>query len=379
LFGIARVLLWGIVLGGCQPEADEAVPRPWGEPDSSGPYAVGLTTLNFVDPRGKELVADVWYPASVTDEDVLATYQYTTLSGSAYLEPTVDLRHGPHPLVAFSHGYISIRYQSYFLMEHLASHGFVVIATDHPTNTLFDLDEGNNTLMMLERPDDIRYSVDHLYGLSQQPGLLEGALEDDSYAVIGHSFGAVTAMWLGGGEVDWETLAAYCAEGIGNGRVCDLVHTVPSLDDGSNGGADPRVRATVPLSPGLWYAFGSAGSGLESVAEPFVLAGALDAVLSWSGEAEPAWEALGGPKRLALFEKAGHYGFSALCELIPGFQDECDGPEAGWEDLDWIQARTNTLVLAHLGNGLLGDDRYAPWLDADEAGEPGRLVLEESP
>ena len=368
-----------LLFGACSPDTDEPAPRPWIEPDQPGPFDVGVTTLNFVDPRGKELVAEVWYPAQVSDEDALATYQYTTLSGRAYQDPPVDLRYGPHPLVAFSHGYISIRFQSFYLTEHLASHGYVVIATDHPTNTLFDVDESNNTLMMLERPDDIRYSVDYLSQLSQLPGHFYGSLEDDSYAVIGHSFGAVTAMWLGGGEVDWETLTDYCDQGTGNGRVCDLVHTVPETDDGTNGGPDPRVRATVPMSPGLWYAFGPEGSGLEAVVEPFVVAGARDDVLSWSNEAQPSWEAMAPPKRLALFEEAGHYGFSAFCDIIPGFRDECGGVEDGWEDLPWIQDRSQTLVLAHLGLTMLDDERYTSWLNADEPSDVDRLSMESYP
>ena len=252
-----------MLLYGCQAEPSADVERPWGAPDAQGPFEVGVTTLRFQDERGKDLVADVWYPAQTSSDDALATYEYTVITGRSYQDPPVDLRFGAHPLVAFSHGYISIRYQSYYLMEHLASHGFIVIATDHPTNTLFDLDESNNTRMMLERPDDIRYSVDHLQVLAQGDGRFSNALRDDHYAVIGHSFGAVTAMWLGGGQVDWEVLASYCAQGIGNGQVCGLVNTVDAIDDGSHGGRDPRVNATIPLSPGLWYAFGDSGAGVS--------------------------------------------------------------------------------------------------------------------
>ncbi len=368
-----------LCLGACQPMVDEPTPRPWSPPNQPGPFDVGVTTLRFTDPRGKELVADVWYPAEISDEDTLATYEYTVISGISYDTPKVDLRAGAHPLVAFSHGYISIRYQSFFLMEHLASHGFMVIAADHPTNTLFDVDENNNTRMMLERPDDIRYSVDHLQHLSSQPGLFEQALRDDTYAAMGHSFGAVTAMWLGGADVDWATLEHYCAAGIGNGQVCSLIHTVADIDDGSHGGPDSRVRTTIPLSPGFWYAFGDEGAGLAAIASPFVLAGTRDDILSWPDEAEPTWDAMAAPKRLARFDNAGHYGFSMLCDLIPGFRDECAGPDGGWESLPWIQDRSQTLIMAHLGTTLLGDSRYEPWLTPEQANETGRLVIDHIP
>jgi hypothetical protein len=72
-------------------------------------------------------------------------------------------------------------------------------------------------------------------------------------------------------------------------------------------------------------------------------------------------------KRLALFDKAGHYGFSMLCEVVPGFKPECGGLEAGWEDLDLIHALSNTWIMAHLGEVLLADNRYSPWLLPESA------------
>lgn len=36
---------------------------PFISPEETGPYSVGVTTITFTDPRGKELVAEVWYPA----------------------------------------------------------------------------------------------------------------------------------------------------------------------------------------------------------------------------------------------------------------------------------------------------------------------------
>ena len=242
-----------------------------------------------------------------------------------------------------------------------------------------DLDPSNDPLMMLERPDDIRYSVDHVYALSQEPGLLEGALESDDYAALGHSFGSVTAMLLGGGQFDWAALRGYCDDGIGNGRVCALVDEARMLDDGRHGGPDPRVVATVAMSPGIWYAFGEAGRGLSHVVNPFALVGVRDDVLDWPGEGEPVWQALASPKVLASFTHAGHYGFTLLCDLLPGFKEECAGPDDGWEDLRWVLERSQSLITAHLGLTMLGDERYAPWLAADAPDDDGRLTVEVVP
>ena len=46
---------------------------------------------------------------------------------------------GPYPLVVFSHGAYGVRFQSVFFTAYLASHGYVVVAPDHPDNCLFDL------------------------------------------------------------------------------------------------------------------------------------------------------------------------------------------------------------------------------------------------
>ena len=379
LTGDAQLTDAGLADGLAQDAAGEPLPRPWAPPDETGPFGVGLTTLQFVDPRGKALVADVWYPARLSETDRIARYQYTQISGIAHDEPALERAYGPHPLVAFSHGYISLRFQSYVMMEHLASHGFVVVATDHPTNTIWDLDPDNDPLMMLERPDDIRYSIDHVFALAQAPGLLEGAVATDQYAAVGHSFGSVTALVLGGATVDFGGLQRSCDAGIGNGRVCALVDEARALDDGRHGGPDPRVVATVPMSPGIWYAFGPDGRGLAPVINPLVLAGTRDAVLAWEKEGAPVWHALTPPKILGKFTQAGHYGFSVLCDILPGLQEECAGPDGGWEDLRWVLERSQTLVVAHLGLIMRGDPRYAPWLAANEMTDEGRLVVERAP
>ena len=357
-----------IVCLGCQ--TSESLPeRPWVPPDEPGAFEVGRTTLYFRDVRDKPLVVDVWYPAIVSDDDVRSIYEPTNYRGRSFQDAELDLRYGAHPLVAFSHGYVSIRFQSFYLMEHLASHGFVVLSVDHNSNTLFDLNPDNDVAMMLERPDDVRYAVDKVQELANQPGLLTGALDGENYAAMGHSFGAVTVLRLGGAVVDWDALSQYCEDGQGNGRVCQVLRSLDPSELADVGEADARVSTTLPLSPGLWYAFGAEGEGLSSVVEPFVLTGDVDTILSWSGEAEPTWQALSGPKRLALFEDVGHYGFSFLCEVLPNFQPECEGPAGGWADLDWVHDRSQTLVAAHLGLTMMKDERYRPWLIQDDSWE----------
>jgi len=348
-------------------------------PDSKGPYDVGLSTMYFKDPHGKSLVADIWYPAALSGNEAIAEYAPLNITGTAYRNPSVDLSAGPHPLVAFSHGYISIRFQSFYMMEHLASHGFIVVAPDHPHNTLFDADPDHDVQMMLERPGDVIYSVDQILALNDAPGLFAGAIRDDTYAAIGHSFGAVTVMRMGGATVDWSTLETYCSQGLGNGRVCEALREIGNTDQDSLLEVDTRIVTTVPMSPGLWYAFGTEGSGLASLQNPLVLAGEKDDILSWNGEGSPTWEAMSGPKQLALFHDVGHYGFSFLCDVLTTFRPECAGPKEGWEDLEWVHSRSQTLVTAHLQVFMNQETRAQPWLNATHYGDEGQWTTIREP
>ena len=177
-------------------------------------------------------------------------------------------------------------------MEHLASHGFIVVAPDHPHNTLFDSNPDMDVQMMLERPGDVIHSVNHLLAQNEVPGLFRNSIRDQAYAAIGHSFGAVTVMRMGGATVDWDTLRRYCTQGQGNGRVCDVLREIGQGDDPSTLETDDRILTTVPMSPGLWYAFGENGAGLAALDNPLVLAGEKDDILSWNTEGAPVWDAM---------------------------------------------------------------------------------------
>ena len=63
------------------------------------------------------------------------------------------------------------------------------------------------------------------------------------------------------------------------------------------------------------------------------------------------------------FLNAGHYAFSDICAIIPMF-DDCDGDAGGWINIEQAHRITQTLVTAHFGVHLVGDDRFAPWLEA---------------
>ncbi len=357
----------------CRPPADtgdsapvDAAPPDWVAPDQRGPYEAGAETFDYVDARGKEMTIEVWYPAAPKGGDEPEPYPELTLTREACREVPPDTRGAPYPLVAFSHGYSGIRYQSIFLTEVLAQHGFVVVAPDHPNNTLFDVDDGLTGQVMAERPDDVRYAVDQLFALSQGGHeRLGGMVDPDAgYLAMGHSFGAITSMILVGAELDGQAMVEYCADH--GGWLCSLVERVdPEILTAEIDG-DERATWPVAMAPGLWYAFGLEAEGLTPVDEILMLGGTLDDIFDYEEHIRPTYQAVSGPKALASLEGAGHFAFSDVCEVAWAFLPECDTEGEDYIAIEQAHAITQVLVTAWIGLHLKGDSRYAPWLE-DEA------------
>jgi predicted dienelactone hydrolase len=130
-------------------------------PDGPGPYTVGLTTVRMVDPTraDRTLTVDIWYPAEARSDLPRAAidliFTQVPLPG-VLAEP--EAARGSFPLVVFSHGNGGVRFQSWFLMETVASHGFVVAAPDHAGNTALDAIAGTSdpiAVAAVNRPRDV--------------------------------------------------------------------------------------------------------------------------------------------------------------------------------------------------------------------------------
>lgn len=367
------MLLLVSLLSACQPSGDTgdtapvvAPPPGWVAPDVRGPYEAGVETFEYVDPRGKAMVIEVWYPALPEDGEEPEPYPLLPITREAYREAPSDLRGAPYPLIAFSHGYSGIRYQSIFLTEVLAQHGYVVVAPDHPNNTLFDVDDAMVGQVMAERPDDVRYAVDELLALSEGGHERLGAMVDPAagYGIMGHSFGAITSMILVGAELDGQSMVDYCE--TRGGWLCSLVEDIdPALLTTEIVG-DPRAQWPVAMSPGLWYAFGLEGEGLAPVDEILMLGGTLDDIFDYTEHIHPTYDYSSGPKALGTLEGAGHFAFSDVCEVAYLFLPECDTEGEGYIPIAQAHTITQVLVTAWVGLHIKGDERYAPWLEADE-------------
>jgi predicted dienelactone hydrolase len=352
----------------------------WSSPEDWGPLGVGALTLEWVDARGKEMLAEVWYPARPDADAVAEPYPPLGLSGQAIRSADADTRFGPYPMVAFSHGYGGIRFQSIYLTEFLASHGFVVVSPQHRYNTFLDMDDDHLLDITVQRPGDVMESVDELLRRSATPDdRLNGLVQDDRYAIVGHSFGAFTSMIVGGGDLDIDGVVGRCE--TSGGSLCGIIDELTDELIASHRMTDPRAVVTVPLAPGVWYAFGPDGvsaPGLESVRQPLVLGGDADPVLDYGEEIHPCYENMASPKTFVNFHDAGHYAFSNMCDLAPFITDECEGVDGGWADVAEVQRLSRTIVLAHIRQQMRGEVLDQPYTAAEWLSDtPGVTVEQE--
>lgn len=344
---VRAVALFAVSFGACSsPEPLAAGPGRVLDPESPGPYAVGVTTVTAVDAARDDrfLRVEIWYPAidaaaGATDVidlatdappelvDALGDFELPrwTQQAARDAEPRTD--QGRFPVILFSHGNAAIRTQSFFLTTHLASHGYIVIAPDHPGNTLYDQGDLGSTLEeaavhAFERPRDLTFLLDRVERgeLSE----LDGLADLDRVGVTGHSFGAFTS----------------------------LLATHPHAP-----GFDPRIIAAAPMSPAI-EPLSLFTLDLAYADRPTLyLGGTADATTPYD-EVVAGYDAHGGPRALAALADVGHLGFSDMCDpalreaatlldypedLIAGLADGCGD---GYAAPAWTHAHARRFVTA---------------------------------
>jgi predicted dienelactone hydrolase len=315
-----------------------------------GPYAAGERTWVLLDPvRERELLLTVWYPAVAGTATGAPTYSFQTSEVGADRHP------GPFPVVLFSHGYSGFRFQSVFLTEFLATHGYVVVAPDHTGNTLND-QSASDAQSAWDRPQDLQVALDEVLSLHPNDPL-HGIADAGRVAAIGHSFGAWTVQMLTG-------VSAV------TGPWGDIP---PELPPPPWRFRDERVGAVIPMTPGALQSFGP----LDEAEIPVLFVGAeLDATLPYATEAVPLWQGTPG-SGLVTLHGAGHFTPSDMCRLLPNFGDGCGD---GFLEPQVAHRLINAYTLAFLGRQLDDDARWDEWLaPGANLGEEADLAWMESP
>jgi predicted dienelactone hydrolase len=330
------------------------------DPFTRGPFPVGVRSVSL--PRGeRRLQVELWYPAddafAGADLDPAQRDRYQMMPGvpmtwqAAVRDAPARAADAPWPLVVFSHGLGGHRRQSTFLCTHLASHGYVVAAPDHPGTTFLDAlglfsgrrSGGDRMRAWVEagmhtRPGDASAVIDGLLG-----GALALRVDPARVGMCGHSFGG------------WTTLTTVAR--------------------------DPRVRAAVALAPAGGRG-GYANDPLPAAVElkwsrevpTLFIVSALDSILPLATTRE-LYARTHSPKRLIVLERADHMHYlddarkaHDLYRLMPG----AFGPLAGQvlpfaQLLDAAAAReaVRGLVEAHFDAHLRDDGEARAWLQGD--------------
>ncbi len=281
---LALFLVLTVALAACGDGSD--APPPAADPLVAGPYPVGVTRVELFDEaQGRTQLTEVWYPAaeSARGQAPAPAESYLPEGLEAIAEnatiPLVGVRDAelagdaPFPLIAFSHGNGGIRFQNVFQCEHLASHGYIVVAPDHQGNTFFDSSVPQSELV-IARPLDIRFLLDSFADFSDDAGSpFEGWVDPSvGFGVTGHSFGAFTAL--------------------------------AAADQ------DDRIVAVMPLTFGIPVS--------ESYAAPtFLMLGTEDKTIGLAGNANvrATYEQVRRPRFIAEVVDAGHYSFTFACQV----------------------------------------------------------------
>jgi dienelactone hydrolase len=122
-------------------------------PKTTGSYPVAIQTLHFIDPvrveshagaphKPREVTIDIWYPSAsrtgkhgiyrlLAECDLRSTYQSVLKTDSLQDAPIAQ---GKFPIILFNHAWRGFRQRSTYIMQELASQGFVVVAISHPYN-----------------------------------------------------------------------------------------------------------------------------------------------------------------------------------------------------------------------------------------------------
>jgi predicted dienelactone hydrolase len=261
LAGIAALLavFVGVALVFTRPE-----PLP-GDTESAarlepGPYAVDLAELVWVD------------ESRTTDSNGDFAGTDTRAFDVAVWSP-VDAP-GPHPLVVYSHGFMSTRHGGTHFGKHLASHGYVVLSANYPL-THFGAPGGPNANDVVHQPADVSFLIDRALALAPEERNFSGGIDRAKIGVMGVSLGGLTS-----------TLAAY------HPRV-----------------RDPRISAAISIAgPSVFFA-----DRFFSFAEvPFLMIGGThDAMIRFDENAAPIPDKIAEGGLLSI-EGASHAGFSYM-------------------------------------------------------------------
>ncbi len=308
-----------------------------------GPYQVTKQVWNLTDTsRNRRLYADVYVPQSPQ---------------------------GKMSVVVFSHGLAS-RPEDYAEgLERLASHGFLVVAPQHPGSDsiwakdvlegyhgeAFDLNE------FINRPKDISFVIDELE--RRNGAQFQNRLDLQNVGMGGHSFGGYTALAIAGAEIDFEHLKQEC-ERLYSGVNVALLLQCRALDlpRQTYNFRDSRVKAVFAANPVNRGIFGP--KGLSKITIPVMFgSGSYDPATPPALEQAASFTWLGSDQKYwAMVEGQAHVNFS---ELDAGLSKSVESlTQLTLPSQDSITSYASSIQIPFFEVYLNQNDKFRPYLQS---------------
>jgi predicted dienelactone hydrolase len=307
-----------------------------------GKHSVGYRVLTTTGAQQQSLTLRAWYPArrpadkrpaTITysspnkfGEQILPAKQITSV-GKAIADSRPEQTGKRYPLVVFSHGFALSPIVYSTMVEQYASQGFVVLAPEH--NESFDGSLTGFWQELIDRPVDIRRTIDFAEQLTKPGAPFAGLIDLEKVAVVGHSYGGYTALAAAGARFDFAAYKTRCAALSAEDPLNFFCAPLPNeadmakragLDATPSGlwpsMGDPRITAAISMA-GDAYLFDQRGLG-ELKVPVMVLGGTVDDGTPYTWGAKLTYDhAASKNKTLITFPGAGHMLFVDPCDNLP--------------------------------------------------------------
>ena len=243
------------------------------------------------------------------------------------------------PLVLISHGYPGNRFLMSHLAENLASKGYAVASIDHAGSTYDDM--GPPEAVLVDRPSDIQFVLDHLTTGASHPAL--ESVSTDSIGLVGYSMGGYGVLMAQGA-------------GLSAGVLERTPETAQALVGrfltGSDEPAlrpDPRVKAVISIAPWGRQMGIIDPAGLARIETPLlIVGGSEDDTSGYETGIRQIWQdASGADRALLTFDHAQHNAAAPIPAPAEAFAENATLgwlPYEHYADRVWDSVRMNNIL-----------------------------------
>lgn len=273
----------------------------------------------------------------------------------------------PAPVIVIAPGLNSDTSAFVYIAEHLASHGFGIVAVNFPESDNQRLSEalaGLDTLptpnAWMAQPQDITLVLDTITQKSQSDPNWQGKLNLNNVGVLGHSLGGYTVTAIGGGKVDWNNLMQVCQNKLTDPNQVTLNPAILWQCKGMNSSPppenlqDPRIKAVIAINPVINPILSE--KGLGQMNRPIMIIGGSNDIFAppLSEQIRPFTWLTNPDKYLVLVKNSTHLSFSQGTDDLP--------PAIVGPDLALARSYLKALSVAFFDTYLNNNPESAPYL-----------------